>query len=90
MNNASSKFQKKVLELVNGTNFSDAFVFDKLSELLNDNEQIAIKELKDPSNFHELLNGSISSLKIENKDFFRAIPNLSGIIQHPRCRRKHL
>jgi replicative DNA helicase len=69
MNNVSSKFQKKVLELVNGTNFSDAFVFDKLSELLNDNEQIAIKELKDPSNFHELLNGSISSLKIENKDF---------------------
>ncbi|MBM3451551.1 MAG: hypothetical protein FJX84_00250 [Bacteroidetes bacterium] len=63
------KFRKRLQDICENQSFSDAFVFDKLSELLAENQHLAINDLTEPTVFGDLMADSISSLKIDQKNF---------------------
>jgi len=63
------KFRKRLQDICENQSFSDAFVFDKLSELLAENQHLATTDLTEPSVFGDLISDSISSLKIDRKNF---------------------
>ena len=62
------KFRKRLQDIADNSNYSDAFVFDKLYELLVENQHLATQEVKLPIFFGDLIENSISSLKINRKD----------------------
>lgn len=62
------KFRKRLQDIVDNSNYSDAFVFDKLSDLLAENQHLATQEVKLPFFFGDLIENSISSLKTDRKD----------------------
>jgi replicative DNA helicase len=62
------KFRNRLQDIAENSNYSDAFVFDKLTELLAENQHLATQEVKLPVFFGDLIENSISSLKIDRKD----------------------
>ncbi len=67
------KFRKRLHDIFENLTFSDAYVFDKLSELLAENQHLALDQVKQPFSFCELVENSVSSLKIEQKEFGKAL-----------------
>ena len=63
------KFRKRLQDISENPTFSDAYVFDKLSELLAENQHLALDQVKQSFSFSELVENSVSSLKIEQKEF---------------------
>ena len=63
------KFRKRLQDISENPTFSDAYVFDKLSELLAENQHLALDQVKQPFSFSELVENSVSSLRIEQKEF---------------------
>lgn len=63
------KFRKRLQDITENPTFSDAFVFDKLTELLKEHQHLASKDLNQPVAFSELMKNSVSTLKLERKDF---------------------
>jgi replicative DNA helicase len=69
MEKNNSKFRRKLVEIMESEHFSDVFLHEKVTELLNEYSFLAVKDLKEPSTLNELLNSSISYLRAENKEF---------------------
>lgn len=61
-------FRNKILEILENESFTDEYLFDKISELLSQNESILLNNLTEPKVFQELMSNSLSKLKTQRTD----------------------
>ncbi len=62
-------FRKKLLEVLENGSFSDAYVHEKIAQVLQENEFLVTNELKESSTLSQLINDSLHYLKSENREF---------------------
>ena len=62
-------FRKKIVEVLENPTFSDAYLHEKITEVLTENNYLSFQDMKEPSSLSQLVESSLSFLRSEKREF---------------------